>query len=444
MPRRNESLYRAVKAYLPVAIEFLAKRPEASHIHIAQGMDGFQWSRVLARADLAKLPEYESCLGALCDDPVISRHLGSYVGTHLGGSALPEAPDYMDQLLDLGIRGDRYVFDEDLFEREYEAFEEVFHGEEIWFEAVAYLQGLMIGKSATLSDNLELSQLTEGEVNNFPEIKTRKMSGDLTVNEYCAVRTWYPLKKIVGEHPTPTHEEMSRALDIQRQANDRIEEVINALRLVKIENVYYNAIIHQAPRVLPIRTFSFQSRFLGDPSLWFGQDAGWVDEFRQFWLKLKDDGVRRRKFLDVAIRRFSYGHERHRVEDRVLDLFIAAEALFLADDRYIGEIKYRFSERAALFVGGRDTALCRDIFRHMKAAYDLRSTIAHGRTPDERKLPMKQDGSRMTLDEFVWTIHEYIRAGIHKAVGLAIQPDSPQYLVDWDELIFSAKEEKSQ
>ena len=56
----------------------------------------------------------------------------------------------------------------------------------------------MIEKSARLSDNLELSLLTENEINNFPETKTRKMSDDPTVNQLCAVRTWYSLKKIVG------------------------------------------------------------------------------------------------------------------------------------------------------------------------------------------------------------------------------------------------------
>src|SRR5947209_3360497 len=193
MPHRNEALYRAVKSYLPVAIDFLSKRKEVSEIRIAQGMDGFQWARMLADKDLAKLPEYERCLDALRSDSEIARHLGAYVGTPLGGSSMPDAENYMDYLLDLGIQGDRYTFDEEYFEIAYDSFEREFYSDEIWFEAVAYLEGLMIEKSARLSDNLELSLLTENEINNFPETKTRKMSDDPTVNQLCAVRTLYSL-----------------------------------------------------------------------------------------------------------------------------------------------------------------------------------------------------------------------------------------------------------
>jgi len=43
------ALYHALTAYLPVAIDFLVNRREVSEIRIAQGMDGFQWARILAR-----------------------------------------------------------------------------------------------------------------------------------------------------------------------------------------------------------------------------------------------------------------------------------------------------------------------------------------------------------------------------------------------------------
>lgn len=334
MPHKNEALYHALKAYLPVANNFLVNRQEASEIRIAQGMDGFQWARVLARSDLAALPEYRRCLEELRSDPVIARHLGAYVGTPLGGSSLPDAENYMDYLLDLGMQGDRYVFDGEYFEGAYNSLEEEFYSDEIWFEAVAYLQGLMIDKSARLSDNIELSLLTENEINNSPSTKTRKMSGDPTVNQLCAIRTWYSLKKIVGEHSISL-EEAERARKVQLQANECIDEVINALRLAKIENVYYYVIFHRASDLLPIAPFSFQSRFHGDPSLWFQREGGWVEGFREFWLNLQHLEVKRRKFLGVAISRFSYGHERHRLEDRVLDLFIAAEALFISEDEIL-------------------------------------------------------------------------------------------------------------
>lgn len=62
---------------------------------------------------------------------------------------------------------------------------------------------------------------------------------------------------------------------------------------------------------------------------------------------------------------------------------IAAEALFLSDlgsstDR--GELKYRLALRAAHFIEAADLTR-RQVFEHMKRAYDVRSAIAHGGRP---------------------------------------------------------------
>jgi Apea-like HEPN len=118
--------------------------------------------------------------------------------------------------------------------------------------------------------------------------------------------------------------------------------------------------------------------------MWQMQERGWEEAFRQFWINLQVEGVKNKHHLGEAIRRFSYCHERHRQEDKVIDLFIAAESLFMSDDKYIGELKYRLSERASLFIGGSDIAACRNIFRNMKVAYNLRSDIVHGNRVKEK------------------------------------------------------------
>jgi hypothetical protein len=46
----------------------------------------------------------------------------------------------------------------------------------------------------------------------------------------------------------------------------------------------------------------------------------------------------------------------------------------------------------------------------------------------------------MSLEEVIGTMNECIRAAIHKGINLAIQPNSPEALVDWEDLLFSKKE----
>ena len=52
------------------------------------------------------------------------------------------------------------------------------------------------------------------------------------------------------------------------------------------------------------------------------------EEFSLFWKRLAN--ARKTPFLDAAIRRFAFAGERRRAEDRIVDLIISAETLFLA------------------------------------------------------------------------------------------------------------------
>jgi hypothetical protein len=56
-------------------------------------------------------------------------------------------------------------------------------------------------------------------------------------------------------------------------------------------------------------------------------------ELEALWLALQSKGVAKTKYLEVAVRRFSYKGERTRPEDQAVDLVIAAEALFLTEGR---------------------------------------------------------------------------------------------------------------
>jgi hypothetical protein len=49
-----------------------------------------------------------------------------------------------------------------------------------------------------------------------------------------------------------------------------------------------------------------------------------------------------------------------------------------------------------------------------------------------------RDDSPAQLEDFVWTIQEYIRIVLRKAIGLAVQPGAPTEMVKWDDLIFNA------
>ncbi len=77
----------------------------------------------------------------------------------------------------------------------------------------------------------------------------------------------------------------------------------------------------------------------------------------------------------VALRRLNQAYERVNPEDRLLDHWIALEALFLPSDR--DELSFRASMRIAAFLG-RSTEERRELFKQMRESYDVRSKVVHG------------------------------------------------------------------
>lgn len=171
------------------------------------------------------------------------------------------------------------------------------------------------------------------------------MASDPWSEKLCAVRAKYLIPKVVGEDKPVTPEDWYTDRSKQLEINDRIEQVINALRLCEIENVYTPVVIHKSSKWAFGHDRSFPGRF--QPEIYYSQEVGdeWLQSFVAFWGTLQGQGVKDRKLLYAAMRRFGYAHERHRIEDKMVDLLIAAETLFFSDPKegsYIGEIKYPF------------------------------------------------------------------------------------------------------
>jgi hypothetical protein len=142
------------------------------------------------------------------------------------------------------------------------------------------------------------------------------------------------------------------------------------------------------------------------------------------------------KALNLAIRRLSLATLRDQWEDRLLDLYIAAEAFYLTDAgdaRDKGELKYRLSLRAAVWsknslVGWTPN----EVFKHMKQGYDLRSIVVHGGTPEAKDIKVK--GQRVQLRDFVLATQEVLRDAFHKAVLQAASGDG-RLSIAWEDMI---------
>ena len=88
-----------------------------------------------------------------------------------------------------------------------------------------------------------------------------------------------------------------------------------------------------------------------------------------------------KKTLAIAIRRLYYAETRSKIEDKVVDIMIAAESIFIADGG--SEKQFRVALTAAKWIcsDNRDKN-----YQYFKEAYNIRSKIVHGQSVDTDKI----------------------------------------------------------
>ncbi len=172
------------------------------------------------------------------------------------------------------------------------------------------------------------------------------------------------------------------------------------------------------------------SRVLGQrPGGKLELSEGEVPQFLELWRLLEEGAAR----FGFSIHRFNLAFDRGLLDDRIVDLVIAAESLFLGDldvpER--GELRFRFALRAAKFIE-HPVYGERELFRVMRRAYDARSAIVHGGSPKDTRLPNNESAKFPT---FIDAIEELVRLGLRKALSMKHDGQKLRQAEYWEDLV---------
>jgi hypothetical protein len=183
------------------------------------------------------------------------------------------------------------------------------------------------------------------------------------------------------------------------EAEKRFDRVITAFRLIK----------PGAVRVSVVFACQTESRALvgvhvppvlhvfGKPYSFAGEDAHKLrDVVRQLCAPKLNDRQR------IALRRFEMAYEREAAEDRLIDCWVALEALFSPSDR--GELRHRIALRAAYFIASSPEERERT-YTALRDCYDTRSDIIHGSKP------------RQDVRAAAAAVEDYLRGALRKIVS---------------------------
>ncbi|MFQ5875243.1 MAG: hypothetical protein ACE5JL_15790, partial [Dehalococcoidia bacterium] len=176
---------------------------------------------------------------------------------------------------------------------------------------------------------------------------------------------------------------------------ERSLAVIAAIRLLKpgVPRLHCHVTVHLSnfPLGTPSAYCRSEGNMVGD------EEATTLDRndlpiVRELWQELmltryKDHLPMRFKVnaMDVALGRFSRSYEHQSWMDDILDLTIALETLLRPQGDNTENLTHKIRSRSSWLLG-RDDADSDSIYERVGVMYDIRSSYAHGGTPNEERL----------------------------------------------------------
>jgi hypothetical protein len=380
-----------------------------------------------------------------------SRAIGPLFGGQVGSYAVTHPFDFWD----FAAAATPTV--NELAEGAIRPFEEIYHDLQKQladfsnYSTLCYLQGISFAEPRIeLEANLVIEKLTPDEI--LPALKHGILSdpfGSAQSTFWMRDHTLFALKKNWrhprrwgGEPISGVGEEMREKVEISEEA----ERLVQCLGLLVRDPVFITGTLTRQVE----RSFIFPNS--GDAefyAIWpalrqfqgVSLDSGKCSDLQKLWNISKNPASTQLKAFSLALRRLGYGLQRTRLEDRLLDVCIAAEAFYLTekggDDRDRGEMTYRLSQRVAAWSEGIMPGWTRlEIFKQMRSGYTVRNTVVHGGSPRQRDLKIKDNPVLVTeLDQFILCIEDIIRAGLYKAFR-ETSAGNPLMEIDWDTVIF--------
>lgn len=291
----------------------------------------------------------------------------------------------------------KIIFDKEELEKYANGLEAHFRGDEMIFISKSPLDGFYSNvKRIELEKGLSIQRIS---LNEREELFSRysnlwsDVKNKLLENEYWLINEYVPKEKAmrgINGYAQFIEDEFLKFLRIFKNGTIGIHHNRSESKYWNPEFSWYNG--------LSSKSFT---HIVGNGNYIIEKDE--IRQFIDLWTKYREIDFSRDGALNIAIKRFNDSFTRRDVEDRIIDLMIAFEALFLKEDEKM-ELTFKLALRTAIFLKNKDVE-GDNLFNFMKVAYNTRSNIIHGvKTKD--KIKVKKSINVGEYDEF--TLHEFL------------------------------------
>ena len=196
---------------------------------------------------------------------------------------------------------------------------------------------------------------------------------------YGLIRSELILKTFESTHNISTNYISQKVLERE----EVLEDFLSIISLLENQVAYHAGGFHSAPSFEVGNILSDMVGFTSNSSyrFLFTQDVEYLSEesilsLRELWKIVRSNkGDKKQGRLVNAMKRLFYAETRTKTEDKLIDCMIAAESLYLDDDK--NELSYRLAINGAMWSDSVEIPK-EEIFKILKKAYTFRSKIVHG------------------------------------------------------------------
>lgn len=457
---RNVELYDALKLFalealtvIEAAITKGAVIPTLSEFEWVQNGEEDSFSRQQANKaeyfifiykmqdSIIELDSFKAAEAQFLTDAIWGSQVNKLIGNIMGRRRLE-----LHQLL-LGIpaytlrKSDSVEFSERYFNEQVGKFESFFMTQIFEHKRITPVYGLSITTNFMLTETISIEPLTNEDVIEFLDLGL--ISSQFSSSSFgdfihqvprTAIISRFSLPKVVGEDNLDA--------DVMTTLNDTTNSIyLNETKVIDLLTLILNVAVTPAASIMKCVDSMIGTRQLQAynainawtlPKVALEENA--QNMLLTLWPMLGENSPKSRHFLTIAVRRYSLAISRQALDDKLIDLMICAEALFLRTDQ--NELSFQLAYKAALLLG-ENSEHKKEIFEFMKSTYNIRSKVVHG----AKSFTQNQKDSQH-LSETTTKLAELLRNALLKMLNLALNPQASKELVDWKELMFS-EEQKS-
>ncbi len=391
--------------------------------------------------NIQKLPSYIRFVDALKSNPDISRQLGKLVSSPLGGSMLLARNIAIGLLPSANFFNNTETYD---FEKLFKEHVLSLLQKEVFHFTVAPIFGLHIQKTIILDKSTLIRRMTDDELatalSTGMSAPPNMMSGTFFIpnegNLACLEIKLRLPKYIPGENNDNDDEKGKLAQKVFEENAERLEKLRQVFHLMNIPIDYSGTYSFTVGTGFGGIQYSLMQaiRWIPDKQV-FTDDK----KLKEMWSALNDKRFDSSRSLSMSLRRLGFSAQRYRIEDKILDLLIAAESFYMADgDNERGDIGYRLRLRAAFWYEGIKEK--KEILSIFRDAYYIRNDIAHGRKLEQ---VIKVNNSKRTIivADLIKEIEEILILAINKGIKKWGEKKSKDF-IDWESIILQKKDGK--